>query len=284
MKLVVSTLVINLALSLAASSAFAWGHLKEFNTPWAPVHLVFAASERGAIKYCIAVDLLTGAGFEEESLNIQTEAALQAWLNPVQEKDLVGNVDLIRVGCDTSEFDLKILVGPDREYMRLGAYQLETEQNGHRYTLVKINTLYRTKGYTSIRDFKELLRIDKQMDLVQTLDHFSLIQGYSVYDFAEEAKVAYVPLFWSTYRILLHELGHSFGLCDTTVSKVNEFCDSNFLTPVFEKTVMSDSNYLSLTQDDEDGIVELFRRFPSRQPVLKLKNPLKIFPAVPLKN
>ena len=235
--------------------------MKEFNGEWASVHLVFAAAERAKINYCIEIDLHAGPGFEEESLNIQTEAALQAWLNPVQEKDLIGNVQLNRVACQPGQFDLKVAIGPDREYARLGAYQLETQQFGHRFTLIRINTLYRTKSYTQISDFKGLLNIQKQMDLVQTLDHLSLIQGYSVYDFAEENKVAYVPLFWSTYRILLHELGHSFGLCDTTAAKAKEFCDPNYLTPVYENTVMSDSNYLSLTKDDEEGIVELFRRF-----------------------
>lgn len=83
----------------------------------------------------------------------------------------------------------------------------------------------------------------------------------TVQTFATSRNLDYVSVFWSTYRALIHELGHSFGLCDTYIATMKDRCDPNFSSVDQPSSVMKDSNYFYLTDDDKEGIQRLFLRF-----------------------
>ncbi len=250
-------MVVALLILVVSNNAFAWGHLKELKTPTAHQYLVFAALDWNEIRYCFEIDRSVRPLFDESSVSLQLESSFRAWLAPVRAQGLVGNVKFTRTACSDSRLNLRVEIGPERDYPALGAYHVERPG----YSLIKLNTDFRRRNNSRILDFKSLMELGTSVQLVELLERLELSVGYSVQDFAEEARVDYVSMFWSTYRVLLHETGHAFGLCDTAKASVAQHCDPNFLTPVHEGSVMSDSNFLSLTQDDEAGILRLFRRF-----------------------
>ena len=84
-------------------------------------------------------------------------------------------------------------------------------------------------------------------------------------DFARWARVDDDPVRLSTYPNILHELGHGFGLCDTADAEYELGCDMNYVSARFHEIegVMKVINYLYLTDDDQEGVSELAKRFVS---------------------
>jgi hypothetical protein len=59
------------------------------------------------------------------------------------------------------------------------------------------------------------------------------------------------------YLTLLHEIGHTFGLCDMYNSQVHQ-CDPNLMSEDRPDSVMKVSNKFYLTDDDKAGIRKAF--------------------------
>jgi hypothetical protein len=250
-----------ISIQAISSAAFAWGHIIYFNDPdLAAVHLVFPALKSHRISYCLAIDSAVANRFEETSIEAQINSVIQIWLRPVQDHGLIGRVQILRTPCSENTFDLKIAIGPELKYPSLGSYQLESLEKDHKFTLIKINSNFQWDS-VSVVDFKALVGPSKFTSVLSRLQQTDAV---SPDQFGMDNGLDYYTLFWSTQRILLHEMGHSFGLCDTIPSQVSLHCDPNHLTQQFKLSVMSDSNFLSLTNDDIDGIVSVFNRFASR--------------------
>jgi len=250
-----------LAMSVSSTSAYAWGHIDIFNNPnWAPSHIVFPAIQNKEIKYCLSVEPSQLKNFPMKSMKLQIESALKAWLVPVQQAGFIGDVKITRVKCALDTFDLKVAIGPELEYPNLAAFQIErkTEQ-GRNYSFVRIDTNFQDEGIKFIDSFK-LLKLEEITDLKGMLAAFEVLRDEEALAFAEANGVDYDQLFWSTQRVLLHEIGHAYGLCDTIPTQ-RKNCDPDYLTEQDKGSVMSDSSYVTLTKDDEDGIISLFKRF-----------------------
>ena len=257
-----SLLISAATLMLSASIAHAWGQLKDLNEPtWTKTFLAPILQERSQIRYCLEIDPSVASRFPQESLIIQIEAVYQEWLAPVRAKGLVSDVTISKVSCKSRDFDVKIAIGPDAKYPNIGAYQIESQQDGRWFSLVKLNTNYKSTAPDEIVDIKSLLDLRSLSAVSSLMVKFETTPSLNVKTFAHENDQLYGPMFWTSYRVLLHEMGHAFGLCDTLESIAHDHCDRAYLTPIFKNSVMSDSNFLSLTDDDRDGIVALFRRF-----------------------
>lgn len=246
---------------LISSTAFGWGHLVELNEPIGKAHLVFAVKERLSINYCIDVDPAQTASFSHDSMKIQIISALKTWLVPVVDAMLISSLPkILEVNCDSANLDLKVQIAKELKWPMIASYQLEQQEQTRLFDLVKLDPYYRFNGVGFV-DTRDVIS-DRTIDgLVQSINKFNLTPAYSVQKFAMQSGISYDHAFWTTYRDILHEFGHAFGLCDTIPSQITAHCDPKFLTPGFENTVMSESNVLSLTGDDVSGILELFKRF-----------------------
>lgn len=250
-----------LFISVTCAQALAWGHQLDLRDPkLRPAYLAPIALLAHEIRFCVSIDPSVASQFDSDSIHTQTQAVLQAWLNPAQQVRAVSSVTLRAVDCKLNRFDLKVVLGPDQKYPQLGSYHDIFTDGARNYSVIHINTEYRTPTKIAIVDYKSLMRLESHDELVASLDRLAQNQGFSSIDFAKYAGLEHDPVFWSTFRILLHEVGHAFGLCDTLSSLSKTDCDPDFLTSISRQTVMSDSTYMSLTKDDEIGIVALFQR------------------------
>jgi hypothetical protein len=256
-----SVLVISTSVNLVPSVSLAWGHmnyLSESNSTWRELYLVFPVLKRKKIQYCLNIDTSAQEEFQAGSVATQLEAAIQLWLAPVRRARLIDQVEIKQVGCGDGTHDLMVVIGPEFQYPKLGAYQMEVGPDGRPVTMIKIDSSGEFAG-RKIRDIKNLL-ISKNVKLASMLKEVATIPGLSLNAFSNLYAIDQTSVGWSTIRLLVHELGHSFGLCDTRPDQL-ERCDTKFLTNKMDSTVMSDVTFLSLAPDDEAGIVALFRRF-----------------------
>ena len=90
----------------------------------------------------------------------------------------------------------------------------------------------------------------------------------TVGEFSAWAFMPYGVAYNSTYPLLIHELGHSFGLCDTyenspemAVSNCSDVHASASSAADQPFSIMQSWRVFYLTPDDRDGIVALFQRF-----------------------
>jgi len=245
---------------LSSSCVLAWGHIDTLQNPkWVESHLVLPTIRNKEIKYCLTIDPKHLQEFPVKSMKLQVESALRTWLIPVQNAGLIGDVKITRVKCDTNKYDLKVDMGPESKYPELGAYQIERNDNGRPFSLVRINTEFEWEGFKYIDTYK-IFKLESIQDLKGMLAGFEALRELEVTEFATANTVERNQLFWTTQRVFLHEIGHAYGLCDTIPTQ-RQNCDSNYLTEQTEGSVMSNSMYMTLTKDDEDGIISLFKRF-----------------------
>jgi hypothetical protein len=252
--------LIFLAMGLSSSCALAWGHIDILNNPvWVESHLVLPTIRNKEIKYCLTIDPKRLPEFQMRSMKLQVESALRTWLIPVQKAGLIGDIKITRVKCNTNEYNLKVDMGPESKHPEYGAYQVEKNENDRLFSFVRINTEYEWEGFKYIDTYK-LLKLESIQDLKGMLAGFEALRELDVTEFATANTVARNQLFWTTQRVFIHEFGHAFGLCDTIPTQ-RQNCDPNFLTEQDKDSVMSNSMYMTLTKDDEEGIIALFKRF-----------------------
>ena len=259
---VVITAAVSLALICHAPPAFAWGHFKSLrNSKRLNAHLVSAVLLQKRIDYCVEIADQSQSRFDSSSMKLQVEAAIESWLAPVREAGLVGEVSLVNVDCSNQSANLKLRVGPEEKFPQYAAFQIERDENNHDFTQIKINSEYVWNSEPMV-DFKSILKIS-EASIFPFLMNLTHLREPGIQDFADHHHVSYTQVYNSTYHVLLHEMGHAFGLCDTLLKLISVQCDPTFVTPVMHDTLMSDSTFVQLTPDDRTGIEELFRRFSS---------------------
>lgn len=240
--------------------AYAWGHSRDLDSAWHGAHLVFPVLKHGTIRYCLEIDPRdpeAGNRFPDPSVDAQLLTVLNVWLRPVYEAGLADKVSIVRVTCDDPSVNLRVLIGEETKYVRLGAYQIIGQGSaGQMFSTIKIATQFLWKNY----GFVDTASFFRGNGFYRVLQEIAFEDGYALNSFSSKYGLDRHAVFWSTYRVLLHELGHSFGLCDTIESQLGR-CDHGFLTDQRKNSVMSDSWYMSLTSDDREGILQLFRRF-----------------------
>ncbi len=241
------------------SNAFAWGLSTELNEPWASARLVFPALKYREIKYCIQNG--EPARFDTDSMALQIESALGLWLAPLV-KIGIGPIKVSRVNCESGNYNILLQIGAEVQWKNLGSYQLSQWEGDHYFSLVKFDTGFLSQedgGEYPITDFKTYAGgLAGEPNIIQSV---SFARPSSLRDFSLHAQLDYRSVFWSTYPSLIHELGHSFGLCDTYEAKLKDACDPNYSSALQPESVMKDSSFFYLTDDDVTGIQRLFLRF-----------------------
>ena len=242
-----------------APQAHAWGLLASLNTAWVNAALVNRVIQHREIDYCIEIQ---DPRFVASSIQTQAEAALHLWLKPLEPMGIEGVV-IRQVDCGNRAMNLKIQFGPEKLYPTLASYQLPQYDNGHFYTLVKFNSQYvyiESNGtHDSMVDFENY--VPNGTSLESELGLISLLQPTTVLALSASRSLDYFAVYNTTYRALIHELGHSFGLCDTYAEQIHVNCDPARMSVEQPSSVMHDSTYFYLMPDDLAGLKVLFTRF-----------------------
>jgi hypothetical protein len=239
--------------------AWGWGHLKGFHKPHGHAHLVFDAIFRKRILYCIQIGRVVP--FRHDSLQIQIEKAIRVWLEAAGS-GYVRETRLKEVPCSDPELDLMLQFQVDSEYPGMRAYQKVVEEQARAYSRISFNTAmqYADGGHVyRWIDFSSL--VPKGVALADSLHQLSGESGLSLHEFAEKIGVDYHMVRFSTYPVLIHELGHSLGLCDLEGELFEKYCDPAHRTELRPSSVMLDCSSFFLKEDDVAGIRALFERF-----------------------
>ncbi len=246
-------------------SAYAWGHLNDSNGRRHDLRLINKVIKNHKIIYCIEVK---DSSFNYKSIETQLKMALSIWLTPLQDVG-VHNITISSSNCVEKKFDLKIEIGSESIHQNVSAYETVGFDDQHAYSLIKINTDYvykdmqRNKTYEPI-DFKTL--VPKEKNIFEFLQDISIINLRKVDELARILNLDHPSLYFSSYKTILHELGHSFGLCDLNgISSNDNLCDPLYMATHPDKiqpqAIMNDANYFYLTDDDKEGIKSLYIRF-----------------------
>jgi hypothetical protein len=252
------------SLLVGGGNAFGWGHLPDLRSPEGTAHLVFAVLERSRIGYCTEVG---NSGYPEIDIDLQVEGALNVWLAELDE--LLDGPVLIEKDCDELTTDLTVTIGPapaDSGATYYGRHEL-APLGDRTVSMVLVNTapMHGIEAErTNIFEFSRGLgdRIAKAAFLEDIRS-----RGLSLSELAQQLDLATtLPLTSSVYQTLVHEMGHSFGLCDVREGLFETKCDRGFRTRAIPNAVMSIVGEINLTFDDRDGIRALFQRYMDPPP------------------
>lgn len=256
-----------LTLNLIPDTVAAWGIKHELRSlrSW-QASLTFKAVMHGTITYCIdiAPDLTTR--FPPAALAIETEAALQLWTTPLLTPH-GGHISIQQVACQAAA-DLRVVIGAHQSGSTANGAFAQTMHAPHPtqdYILIKFDADYRwhetrglpgnANGDYAWQNTMQGLGLASLTQLAPTLTAISITRPRSVDAVAQALTLPHSTVFWTTYRALIHELGHGFGLCDTNQEWREKDCDTSWRNQGAQpSSVMTDSNYFYLTDDDQAGI------------------------------
>ncbi len=215
------------------------------------------------IDYC--VELAPDFKTVPNSINQQIEAGLTMWINPVI-KIINHTVDIDSVPCGDPRMDLKVAVGHFPEVNTNGRTSYLSTPSGPAETII-LNLDPPLKGTTNNRIIKLTdfaFYLPPKVDLEKILDFLingptMHINSYAQKFMANNHGLDVEDLNNSTFIVLLHELGHSMGLCHTynlrDCSKVDRLDVPAEQQP---DSVMKENDFLNLTNDDLTGIKRVF--------------------------
>jgi hypothetical protein len=236
-------------------NALSYGALESVWGRWGESHLLFPAYQTGEIRYCLEIG--DTRRFPENSISLQVESVLKQWLNAVPEgaQTLAATVRILKVDCKSEGINLEVKIAPDleRKYSTLSAYQQVDRTQRHYFSRVIVNPGI-LADKTQYRDAVSLLpnSEDKPEQFIQFIES----GHYEVDQLAALSGISRSQIHRTTYRVLLHEIGHAFGLCDTYDDGVAS-CDAVVNSHVHGDSVMKISTQFYLTTEDIEGIREI---------------------------
>jgi hypothetical protein len=255
--------------ALLSPNAYAWGHLLSLSQGAAGATLTSTSLKTHTIHFCISGDFGDTA-IDATSIEGQVRLVIGLWLQPVRE--LIGDdVSIDRVDCEDKRLNLKVTFGVDTRLDK-PAITFARFDGGRHYEEIFIRTNYRIvvpgQSYP-LADFAWIVKrfnphTGHAFTMPELLDYAEQ-HRLSSFDVGRMAGVNGLVSFNSSFNILLHEIGHAFGLCDMYLPAMTESCDMNHVSHPINaySSIMREGGQLSLQQDDRDGVKSLFERYIS---------------------
>jgi len=240
-----------LATSIVPSLCFAWGHWKGVDSKkWGYAYLAYRAIDQGKIRFC--VENRHPEYYSTRSLTAQIQIALTMWVKAGTEHPVL----VEEVKCSSNQGDLIVDIGPQEKWdFKTNAISTLVRRDSQYKALIKIHTRYFD---ATPLDFLELMDRDFEK-MVQVLMN-SQSSALTSERLTEMTGLRSFAFHNSTFRILLHEVGHSFALCDTYRSSETPDCDPNFTALTQVPGVMGEYNFYHLNNDDIESIRRMFER------------------------
>jgi hypothetical protein len=238
-------------------------------------HLVFTSDKSNRINFCIHIDESAKRRFKDDSLDVQTRLALGMWVGAFSSA-YRRVMSVARVDCASSSLNLLIDVGPEPpgSMTKFPANQRVINEIGRSYSRIRINTSFTfvLQGEPhGVMDFGALWTL--LPDKSATLERFILEAQKSnntLSKIADWADMDPLAIKASSLVLLTHEIGHAFGLCDTTLGEWYESCDRATLSPAGidnqPDSVMQSNGELQLSEDDIQGLNALYTEYASKTP------------------
>ena len=234
----VRCLAILLCFLLLGAPAGAWGLKKELlDARIRRICLTYVAMHRQQIRYRIVQDAASRRRFPSRQIGAEVAAALQLWCQALGH---------VRPLITRGECDLLIELGPtppgDTSH---GAFTAVDEG----YIRVRINTdhvWHESRDKPGLHPGKYPWRPFPSLNFPGPDENFEEV--------AQKYGLTRDVLFWTSYRALIHEFGHAFGLADTDVLLARESQPSLCSPGEQPSSIMRDSTYFHLTPDDLEGL------------------------------
>ena len=253
--------------SLTGSRAMAWGMLPHLNK-LKRSYLFYPVLRHHRINYCISMWGPNPGHFNAKSIAEQTEMALRLWLHAVRK--VTGPVTIRQVPCGDYYLNLKISVEPSSRHWAMS----EADNNGYGtyfyHVFFNTNSTYLMFWHSKLTrepvyDFQYLIKKyipGMSLENVMAYTNTEKMDGKA---FSNWSKSPPPEAEFSSYVPLIHEIGHGFGLCDTSNNRLYYDCDPSYVSAVNPQdqpsSIMRSAVYLYLTSDDKAGIRAVFKRF-----------------------
>jgi len=184
--------------------------------------------------------------------------ALTVWLAALGDK-AVQEVALNRVECQDTKLDLAIRIRAEVE-KRPSAYSHRSDLARRVFHTIVINTAPSSRPWATLTGVFP----GGFQDLKGTIQRISFLKPTRAQDFLPQGWAKTNAIRDTSYRVLIHELGHAFGLCDTYAEGIHQ-CDKDRTTSLVSErhpaSVMKSDDFFYLTSDDQQGMRTLFYRF-----------------------
>ena len=261
--------VVRVATQVLSSNAMAWGIIAGIGDPaslGSAAHLTYAVLVKKQIQYC--VDNFAPKDYDTASISTQVEAALSLWLTAANYR--MSEVPIIKAPCGSGSNALRIVISPNNPNSGLrGAATGAHWARNIFYSEIDIDSnsqFISTNGTKAfIFDFKDFLDdLGKALGrsnfgLIQAIRYVSFENHLGSADVAQLLDTAPDVISGSTYTVLIHEMGHAFGLCDTYGGNN---CASGTPPPEDQlDSVMKSNGDVFLEPDDIAGIRGLFDHY-----------------------
>lgn len=258
-------------MSLFSALGWSYGLSKDLGDIYAETRLVVTVYRFKNINYC--VEIKDEPKISQQSMELQTELALKVWLEPLKALG-IEDVTITKISCSSNELDLRVLIGKygGNSKNNFFAYYDSTLDKTRYYSNIVLNTEFVDEiagaGPQKIVNTQDLLGEKTLSKFQETLEELIKMQ---VSHQVAAAKFGVKPLqiYYSSFPILLHELGHAFGLCDTYKPKSDEFrkfidCSPEYMNRNHPDSVMKQGLKFNLYDDDKAAITEIFNSFKGK--------------------
>jgi hypothetical protein len=242
---------------LFASKGMAWGLLDPTGY-WRKATITYKLKQTNTITY--AVSVANNDRIDENSISIQAEVAMGLWLNAVPELEN-RNIRMIQVEKD-SDPDLMIAVdffGQKEKMVNKVDTGVGTHPSGKLFKRIRINLDFHleSNGSSSVeQDVKVLFRNDLG-SLKENLIAVSS-KKMTLRDIEKINNVERNLAWFNTFTSLIHEIGHTFGLCDMYKENIAT-CNPDFISPnACQVPSVMREYYFFLQEDDIEGIRKAF--------------------------
>lgn len=235
--------------------AFSWGHLDFLNNDWAQSSLTYTVVHKQRIHYCVEVE--NENRFPPKQISKEVKMALEVWLTgaDLHSKTLIREVPCIE------HPDLVVQIAKETEFPELSGYQVPRYEAERYYSNIRLNSEYsyaEHSGRYKVSTFASFFPIPQNEERI--IREISLQKPLDLKEFSSKYNVNYQSVYLSTYKMLLHEVGHAFGLCDTEES-LFRYCDTRHRSHNRPPAIMNNADFFYLTPDDKMGIRAVFKRF-----------------------
>ena len=246
------------------SEASAWGlHRFFFEPTHRDIYLVRPIVEGRPIRYCLEIS--DENRVRPSSLDQQVRHALGIYQRVLTQGSRAPQSQFERVDCASAQLELRVRIAQTETSSNHGeALPLIERRSGRRYYQITLNpepTVAAISG--GLTDTLSFLGFDFQR-FRQSLGRVGDLISTDPSLFATRYRANLRQVQASTWPLILHELGHAFGLCDTYSAEIFEqqaHPEHQRLPMALPHTagIMGAAGHMNLGRDDVDGLREARR-------------------------
>lgn len=238
-------------LILVAPPAGAWALRANLRTDEYRATTSYSILKSRRIDFCVRY---AAPGFDRNGIAAQARLAFAVWLRALEPGQKLGKVAVNEVSCSSPT--LNVMIDASSFQSRYLGYTMASRSAGRAFSYTNLSTTYRchdAQPNHALIDFEALVGSRPALDRELTQLRSS---PWSCAAYAERRNLPQERVECSTLPVLIHEIGHTFGLCDTYWGTPQKECDPALQSKDKEQpsSVMSGVYAFFLTPDDIEGV------------------------------